>query len=391
MKALLLTDSNVLAGTERHMLDLAVGLRRRGLIVAIGCPGGAEQTPLARMAGECGIEHRAVRKRGAIDPGVVRQLTRWLRSGEIDLIHAHNGRTALHATMAKRLARRGRVVFTQHFITPHRAARRGVKRFASQRLHGWMTRWIDHTIAISQAVRQAAVARGDAPAHRITIVHNGISDPAGDQRSAGAVRADFDVPAAAPLVVCAARLQPEKDVRTLIDAMGRVVTALPESRCLIAGQGVEHAMLQERIAELGLGESVRLTGFRQDVRDLIAACDLFALPAKAEPFGLVLLEAMAFGRPVVATHAGGPLDIVLPGQTGALFEPMNAIAMAEAMGAILRDPARRDAMGQAGRQRFEACFTADRMAEATAAIYAQVLAGDLSDAATAGRNTASTQ
>jgi len=373
VRALLLTDSDVFAGTERHVLDLAVGLQLRGWPVVVGCPAGS---PLAARVEEGAIEHRAVEKRGALDRRVVRQLAGWLRRGEIELIHAHNGRTALHAALATRQAGTGAVVFTQHFIQPSRTGRRGLKKWASGMVHGWVSERIHHTIAISTAVRDAALARGDAPADRISVVHNGIRDPGGDvQRLPSEVRQALDVPEEAPLLVCAARLQPEKDVATLLKAMQSVAAEIPGCVCLIAGQGMEAEALERRIADLALGERVRLLGFREDVRELIAAADLFVLPAKAEPFGLVLLEAMALGRPVIATRAGGPLDIVVDGLTGRLVEPMNPKVMAQAIIESLRDRQWLDRAGQAGRRRFEERFTAERMAMATQAIYGRVLAG----------------
>ncbi len=117
---------------------------------------------------------------------------------------------------------------------------------------------------------------------------------------------------------------------------------------------------------------VRLLGFRRDIPALMSACDIFVLPAPAEPFGLVLLEAMAMGKPVIAANAGGPCEIVVHGQTGLLFEPGNPQSLAAAIADLLNNPEKARAMGAAGRQRFEEHFTASRMAAQVAAIYAAV-------------------
>ena len=95
----------------------------------------------------------------------------------------------------------------------------------------------------------------------------------------------------------------------------------------------------------------------------MSACDIFVLPAPAEPFGLVLIEAMALGKPVIAAAAGGPLEIVADGETGLLFEPGNAASLAQAIKRLLADPELRQRMGKAGRKRYEEHFTARRMAE----------------------------
>ena len=105
----------------------------------------------------------------------------------------------------------------------------------------------------------------------------------------------------------------------------------------------------------------------------MAACDIFVLPAPAEPFGLVLIEAMALGKPVIAAGAGGPLEIVADGESGLLVPPHDPAAMAAAISQLLADPEKIRAMGAAGRRRFETHFTADRMARQMADIYHKIV------------------
>ncbi len=101
----------------------------------------------------------------------------------------------------------------------------------------------------------------------------------------------------------------------------------------------------------------------------MAACDIFVLPAPAEPFGLVIIEAMALGKPVIAAGAGGPLEIVADGETGLLFAPGNAESLAAAMKRLLADAPMRKRMGEAGRKRYEEMFTAQQMAEKMMEMY----------------------
>ena len=117
------------------------------------------------------------------------------------------------------------------------------------------------------------------------------------------------------------------------------------------------------------GGAVRLLGFRSDVSVLMAACDIFVLPAPAEPFGLVIIEAMALGKPVIAAGAGGPVEIVVDGETGLLFEPGNSQSLAVAMQRLLIDAPLRQRMGEASRQRYAKFFTADQMAKKMLAVY----------------------
>lgn len=375
---LIYLDSDILAGTERHVLDLLGGLRERGEPVALAA---GRSTPVAEQAAAEGHERRHLEKRSLIDWRAIRKLARWLRRGEVDLIHAHNGRTALQAVLARHLARRGTIVLTQHFIAPSRTRRRGAKRRLSDCVHRRMSRGIDHFIAISTAVRDAMLERGDCAPEQISVIANGINDPGLEpQRPAAAVRAALElprpIPADAPLIVCAARLQAEKDVASLVAAMAHVVRREPRARCVIAGEGAERPALEQRIRALGLEAHVHLLGFRRDVRAIMAAGDLFALPARAEGFGLVLIEAMALGKPTVAAAAGGPLDIVEPDHTGLLVEPGDDAALAEAILQLIADEPARQRMGQAARQRFESRFTAAAMARATAAVYARALGAE---------------
>src|SRR5690606_2074327 len=116
------------------------------------------------------------------------------------------------------------------------------------------------------------------------------------------------------MVFCASRLEPEKDVLTLIRAMAVVQRAQPGALCCIAGEGSMRVEIEREIARLGVGENVRLLGYRTDVAELMAAADLFVLPCPVEAFGLVLLEAMGAQKAIVATRAGGPVEIVVEGE-----------------------------------------------------------------------------
>jgi glycosyltransferase involved in cell wall biosynthesis len=370
-RVILFTDSDVFAGTERHMLDLARGLEGIGVEVKIACP---TPSALYEKAPAQGLEVVPIQKGGTIDRPAIRTLSRLLKSEAIDVIHSHNGRTALSAAIAVRIAGRGACVTTQHFLQPQRLSRRGIAALASRIAHGWMSRETGHFLAISEAVCNGMNERGDAPRNRITVVHNGIVDPQRDGlRPVDEVRRDLGICPKTILIACAARLEAEKNVSALVSSMTRVRALDPSVCCVIAGEGSLEKDLLEQIHGAGLEQHVRLLGFRSDAIDLINACDLFVLPSLAEPFGLVLLEAMALGKPVVATDAGGPREIVVEGQTGLLVAPGSSEALGEAICGLLGRPAERLRFGIEGRRRFEEEFTASRMAERTLEAYRKAL------------------
>ncbi len=169
-------------------------------------------------------------------------------------------------------------------------------------------------------------------------------------------RSALDVPMDAELVVCAARLAPQKGVATLIDAWPAVTQARPKAWLCIVGDGPLRAPLQQRAAGM---ERIRWAGWRSDVRACMAAGDIVAVPSSYEPFGIVVLEAMAEGRPVVATRVGGIGEMLDHGRTGLQVAEGDAPAMAQAIIGLLADPARCTAMGRAGRQRLEQVFIGD--------------------------------
>lgn len=361
-----LTDADVFAGTEQHILELTRELRQQGVEAFVACPG---EGALARAARAQGIECVAIEKRGLLDVTAVARLRRMLIDGEADILHAHNGRTALLAALAVRMAGRGALVTTQHFLEPAHTTRRGWKAAVSRAAHRWVERHTRQCIAVSAAAEKGMLQRHAELAAKLTIIPNGISAPDPDAVAQAHIRESLRIPAGAPLIACVARLELEKDITTLIAGMPQILAEFPDACCVIAGEGSLRSMLENRIRSADLESSVRLAGFIKDAPALIAAADLFVLPSRAEPFGLVLLEAMALGKAVVSTAAGGPLEIVEDGVTGLLVPPGNATALAAAIRRLLAEPETRRSMGSGGRARFEEKFTAHTMGAATLAVY----------------------
>jgi glycosyltransferase involved in cell wall biosynthesis len=372
LRVLLLTDSDEFAGTEQHMLDLAAALRIEGTEVSIGCP---DPSILGPRAKAIGLQHTVVQKGKLLDRPAIATLKQLLTARALDVIHAHNGRTALSAMLAVRAAKRGRSVLTHHFIHPHHSTLRGLKGWLIHRAHRSVNHRINAHIAISNAVRAAAVARHDVAEKSIYTVLNGIADPA-DKTSEprNAIRASLGIGSDSPLILCLARLEPEKNVDYLLRAMQQVMAMQPDAICVIAGEGSKRAMLESLAAKLGVTDRVRMVGFHRDPASLMQAADVIVLPSAMEPFGLAIVEAMALGKPVIAAKAGGPMEIVVDGTTGLLVDTANESEFASAIVRFTSDPALRYSMGREARQRFESHFTRKRMAAETQGIYQSVLA-----------------
>ncbi|MBI5440040.1 MAG: glycosyltransferase family 4 protein [Deltaproteobacteria bacterium] len=196
------------------------------------------------------------------------------------------------------------------------------------------------------------------------------------------VRAEFRLPEAAPVVGMIGRITPWKGQAEFLEAARRIRDAVPEARFLVVGAPDVAAndryegALRSLVAELGIQDAVVFTGQRDDVPQIIAALDVLVLPSvEPEPFGLVLVEAMAEEKPVVATAIGGPLEIVSPGDTGFLVPPKDPGAMAAAVLGLLADSPLRTEMGRRGRARALERFTWERAARDLEACWSEALRG----------------
>ena len=286
-------------------------------------------------------------------PFAVRRLTRLVRDQRVDLVHTntiHN----LYGVSAARLAGRPHVWHVREIVWQF-----GVLR----RLEVFLTRFADRVVVTSDAVgAMFADDRGRLPAN-LRKVPNGVDVGRFTPGTpSGRVRADLDLPADAPLVGVVCRLDAWKGVDVFLRAAAELRASAPGARFVVVGGALPgqeaHARDLERLAgELGLGDRVRFAGWRYgpaDMPDVFRALSVLALPSKEpEPFGLVLLEAMACGVPVVATDHGGPSEICVAGETGLLVPPGDARAMAGAIEQLLADPGRARLMGAAGRRRVE--------------------------------------
>jgi glycosyltransferase involved in cell wall biosynthesis len=173
---------------------------------------------------------------------------------------------------------------------------------------------------------------------QITVVNNGADLPAtrlSDSERA-ALRRSLGVEPDASLVLTPARLNPNKGHRFLCEAVPKVLAGSPSARFVFAGDGYGQLEIETQIARLGIGDAVKLLGFRADVTSLMQASDVFVLPSLAEGFSLALIEALACGLICVATHVGGAPEVIEHGVNGYLVPPSDATALADTLGCVLR-------------------------------------------------------
>jgi glycosyltransferase involved in cell wall biosynthesis len=237
---------------------------------------------------------------------------------------------------------------------------------------------VDRVICVSEGVRDTYLEVGADP-EKLTVVRNGIRTiPANSSRRQ--TRQRLEIAEDRPLVLSVGRMIDVKGHLFTLGAVEEVRRLRPDVLFLWVGGGPLEAVLRERVAEAGLEDSVCFAGHRDDVPDLIVAADLFLLASMVEGLPLVVLEAMAAGRPVVATRVCGTSEVVEDGVTGRLVESGrldgsgDVVALANAILEPLLDLPLAVRWGNAGRARYEQNFTAARMAAETAAVYDELLA-----------------
>lgn len=301
-------------------------------------------------------------------------LTVALRRVRPDIVHTHTSKAGFIGRMAARLAGVPVVVHTMH-EPPHNAAGGPLTRA----LYIWLERFAallaTHVITVSHAnereiLRQRLVARS-----RFSVIREGLDlrryPRADDPRAA--VR-QLGISDEVPVIGAVGRLEEAKGHIYLIRAMPAVLAHKPSARLVIVGGGHLREALQREIDALGLTEAVTLTGYRDDMLALMQGFDVFALPSLWEGLGIVLLEAMAYARPLVAAAVGGVNDVVLPGKTGLLVPPRDPEALGRAICTLLADESLRARLGEAGRERLETEFRDDVCNARLSALYERLLA-----------------
>jgi folate-binding protein YgfZ len=320
--------SRGLGGLEQSLLDHCEALLlERHPVHALVHPRAAirpalEHLPLASLA--------ELRNVNEWDPLAVRRLRHWLRATAPAVVLTIGRR----ASVLARRARRRLPGLPQVGATPN---------YSLGPLVG-----LDHVLATTEDLRRALLAAGQ-PAERVTIVPNLVRPPP-------AVVVRPPQPDAVPVIGALGRLVPKKGFADLLEALGLLAAQGYGFQAWIGGNGPEAKNLKALSAHLHLSDQVRFLGWVEDKRAFFEALDLFCVPSREEPFGIVALEAMAHGRATIATDAAGPREIIRDGADGLLMPRSDPRALAAAIAGLLDHPERRRALAEAGLETVRARF-----------------------------------
>ena len=299
--------------------------------------------------------------RNEVDLSSAWKLSRIIRDWKPQIVHAHDPHAVAMAGLALSFSApepRPRIV----------ASRRVDFHLQGHSFSRWKYRQVDLFIAASRAIRDILEHDG-IPPHQIVVVHDGIDVAKIGRLPAVDLHAELWLPHKVPVLVNVGALVAHKGQKHLIDAMPLVLRAVPDAHLVIFGEGELRAALERQIKEHRLEKHVLLPGFRADVLQLMKTADLFVMSSVTEGLGSTVLDAMAMRLPVVATKAGGIPEAVLHGQTGLLVETAEPREMAGAIVRLLKDPALRKRLGDAGHAHVTEQFGVGRLLEGTLASY----------------------
>ena len=347
-------------GGQNQVLVTIMGLRTLGhRTLLVAHPNGE-----LRQRAKEGLDLIALAPKTEMDLSAAWRLSRLIKQVRPDVIHAHDPHGVAMAALALSMS-------TQPAKPPLIASRRVDFRMKGNTLSRWKYRQVDCFICASDAIRQLLLSDGVEPSRAITV-HEGIDLERVEAAPPAKLHEEFWLPHHAPVVGNVAALVPHKGQRHLIEAAILVLRQVPDARFVIAGEGELRESLERLIKENRLEKHVILAGFRPDVLSLHKAFDIFVMSSVTEGLGTSLLDAMASGKPIVATTAGGIPEVVVDGETGFLVAPRDHRAMADALVRLLKDAELRKRMGHAGLLRARRKFSADRMVHETLKVYTRV-------------------
>jgi glycosyltransferase involved in cell wall biosynthesis len=373
MRILHLISSNGLFGAERVVIELSKSLRERDCQPVVGVLRNSHN-PHVEVADEAraqGIEYVIFPCRRQLDPSPVRAIRRYIRQTGVDLVHCHGYKSNLYGLLASR-------ALVPAVTTNHNWLRSDWRLKVYCFLDSLWIRFFHRVIAVSADIRDAMRKYG-VPEEKIRIVDNGIDmyrfrnkHSIENLKSAFGLNGDFR------FIGTVGSLGHEKGHSYLLRAAKGILDSGTPVKFLIVGDGKLRESLEAEAARLGITDSVIFTGYRVDIPELLSLMDIFVLPSIKEGLPMVVLEAMASARPVIATRVGAVPRIVRDGENGVLVEPGDVDGLVRGMARLLEDKAGALKIARAGYETVIRDFSSEKMCVKYLTIYREVLSGQLS-------------
>jgi glycosyltransferase involved in cell wall biosynthesis len=355
------------AGQTTHVLSLARGLDRRRIDVTVVLPEDLRGAVAAFQAAGVHVVPLPLRKI-AWPSRTVHSLVSLIRQMPADIVHVHSQEAGLLARLVARAAGARRIIYTPQVLD--------IRRVRFHWLYILIERALAHItdviVSVSASDRERLMNWGIPPT-KIETIPNGVDLSAhGAANDLGSLRRSVGLDESRPLVMQVGRLSVQKDPMAFVEGTVRVILQRSDAQSALVGEGPLRNTVAARVRELDLVDHVHLLGWRDDASQLMAAADVVTLTSRWEGLPHVLLEAMAWSRPVVATAVNGCPEVVVDGETGFLVEPGDTAGWADRVVELLDDPAKAALMGRRGRERVEERYSLREMVARVEELYLQV-------------------
>lgn len=369
MKILHLISSAGMYGAEAVVLSLTAAQKEMGHEPVIGVFHNRHQPHLeiAREARKRDLAVEIFACNGRFDWAAVRAIRSFVAARSVEVVHTHGYKSDIYGRFAvKGLS--AAFVATCHLWT---RGTRSVRFY--EFLDSFVLRSARRVVGVSDVITES-LARSGIPKSKLATISNG-TDLLRFQAATPSLREEMGI-GQGLLIGTVGRLETQKGMEYFIRAAREVIAVFPDTQFVVVGEGSLRSQLTELIRDLKLDSHVRLLGERTDIPGVYASLDLFALASIAEGMPMVILEALASGRPVVATRVGAVEKLVLPEVTGLLVEPGDVTGLREAMLRCLGNPAFARQLAANGAQHVRRSFSAEAMARNYSEIYRQALCAE---------------
>jgi glycosyltransferase involved in cell wall biosynthesis len=371
MKILHLISSRGLYGAERVALDLCKSLKRYGCESIIGVIRNSHNPHLevADEARKNGIDTVIFPCKAQLDINLIFRIRKYASKNQINLMHCHGYKSNFYGLFAS--PRNIPIVATNHnWLASHWRLR------AYRRFDSLLVRYFTRIIAVSDGVRKEMLRYG-VPKEKVRIIDNGIDlTRFADTISPEVIREEFGIKKGVKVIGTVGNLGAEKGHVYLLQAAKGIVNNVESVKFFVVGDGPLRACLENEATQLGIRDNVIFTGFRTDIPNLLSTMDIFVLPSVIEGLPMVLLEAMAAKKAVVATRVGAIPKVVDNGN-GILVEPKDAAGLQKAIVSLLTNEEKRRKCASAGYETVRTRFSSERMSLEYIALYNELLGDKL--------------
>ena len=357
-----------IAGGERYLLDL-IRCSDKSIKHIVALP---YEGPFVQLLQNNGCLYSIIPMKSKFSLKALKDLLELIRNNKVNITHTHGYRANFYGRIVS--------IFTgvKNVSTIHVSLFDYIDTpLLMQYLYIFLEKILSFKtskfICISKAMANDIIRLGVGE-NKISLIHNGVDlDRFFPRPVLEEKKRELGVATGVPVIGTIGRMVTEKGQIYLIEALKYLKTEWKDLKCLFVGDGPLRSQLMQTARDFGIEEMCIFTGIREDIEDIYPILDIFVLPSIREPFGLVLLEAMATEVPVIATASGGPLDIIRSGINGILVPPKDSSALANAVIIVLNNKELARTMGLAAREKVEQEFSVEKMVEETEKVYLSLL------------------